>query len=64
MAEELCAPDIGGRLIGSTAMVPRHARMQFVVTRHGGVLGTLIVERRSGCRSSRVEGAQQFTELE
>jgi hypothetical protein len=34
--------------------------MQFVVTRHGGALGTLIVERRLGRQSSRVEGVQQF----
>jgi hypothetical protein len=64
MAEELCAPDVGGRLIGSTSLAPRHARMQFVVTRHGGAPGTLIVERRSGRRSTRVEGVQQFAEPE
>jgi hypothetical protein len=34
--------------------------MQFVVTRHEGAPGTLIVERRSGCQSTRVEGVQQF----
>jgi hypothetical protein len=60
MAEELCAPDVGGRWIGSTALAPRHARMQFGVTRHGGAPGTLIVERRSERRSSRVEGVQQL----
>jgi hypothetical protein len=64
MAEELCAPDVRDRLIGSTAMAPRHTRVQFVVTRHGGAPGTMIVERRSGRRSSRVEGAQQFAGLE
>jgi hypothetical protein len=63
MVEELCAPDVGGRLIGLTALAPRHARMQFVVTCHGGAPGTLIVEHRSGRRSSRVEGAQQFAGL-
>jgi hypothetical protein len=60
MAEELCVPDVGGRLIGSTARVPRHAQMQFVVTHHGGALGTLIVKRRLGHQSSCVKGLQQF----
>jgi hypothetical protein len=64
MAEELCTPDVRGRLIESIALALRHARMQFVVTRHRGAPGTLIIERRSGCRSSRVEGAQQFAGLE
>jgi hypothetical protein len=35
--------------------------MQFVVTRHRGAPGTLIVERRSGRRSTCVESVQQFT---
>jgi hypothetical protein len=64
MAEELCAPNVGGRLIGSTALVPRHAWMQSVVMRHGGAPGTLIVKCRSERRSNRVEGAQQFAGLE
>jgi hypothetical protein len=64
IVEELCAPDVGGRLIGSTSLAPRHARMQFVVTRYGGAPDTLIVERKSGHRSSRVEGAQQLAGLE
>jgi hypothetical protein len=64
MAEELCAPDIGGRLIRSTAMAPRHAQVQFVITHYGGAPGTMIIERRLECQSSRVEGAQQFAGLE
>jgi hypothetical protein len=60
MAEELCAPDVGGRLIGLTALAPRYAQMQFVITRHRGAPGTLIIERRSKRRSSHVEGVQQL----
>jgi hypothetical protein len=34
--------------------------MQFVITHHGGALGTLIVKCRLEHRSSHVESVQQF----
>jgi hypothetical protein len=53
-------PDVGGQLIRLTAMAPRYAQMQFVVMRHGGAPGALIIERRSERQSSCVKSVQQL----